>query len=323
MVVQSFVDQGLPLANVLAAASLARSTFYYRPSGGGSRGRPLSTLTLKSDGSWATNGQVVAHIEAILAMEFVDYGYLKVCHALRMDYGYLINPKKVYGIMGREGLLCKPQHIDRGKRNWVNELVPSPAGFFSHLEFDIKYIWVGGKKRNAMVLTVIDVYSRMALGHSIAWAISKHDVVRLFDRLFDHFGTPKKFFVRNDNGSQMAAALVQDYFKAVEGATQEFTKPATPQQNAHIESYHSVLERAVCQKFNFNDLEDLIDTMDRWIIFYDFKRIHSGIGYLCPYKFLLQKGVGLGSGLPLLEVLVCSNAKLTDLNNKFVQYLGC
>jgi putative transposase len=323
MVAQTFVDQGCPLSAVLAATGLARSTFYYAPREGGRRpGRPLSTLTLKGDGTWAQNPRVAADIKAILGMEFVDYGYLKVTHALRQDFGYVINPKKVYGIMAREGLLTRPQASNRGCRNWVKDLVPSPEGFFSYLEFDIKYIWVQGLRRNAMALTVIDVYSRMVLGHTIAWTISKHDVVRLFTRIFGHFGTPNRFFVRNDNGSQMAAQLVQDYFRGVEGVTQEFTKPATPQQNAHIESYHSILERAVCQRFMLQDIQDLIYTMDRWLVFYGFKRIHSGIGYLCPYKFLLQKGVDLKPGLPLLEVLVCSNAKLTDLNNKLVQYLG-
>jgi hypothetical protein len=42
---------------------------------------------------------------------------------------------------------------------------------------------------------------------------------------------PDKFIVRNDNGSQFEADIVQKYLKE-KGVTQEFTKPATPQQNA-------------------------------------------------------------------------------------------
>lgn len=37
------------------------------------------------------------------------------------------------------------------------------------------------------------------------------------------------------------ADLLQKYFKDKK-VTQEFTKPATPQQNSHIESYHSIME---------------------------------------------------------------------------------
>lgn len=52
----------------------------------------------------------------------------------------------------------------------------------------------------------------------------------------------------------------------------EFTKPDIQQQNAHIESYCSIMENKVCRKFEFIDLK----------IFYNFKRIHSGIGYKSP-----------------------------------------
>jgi len=86
---------------------------------------------------------------------------------------------------------------------------------FDYLEFDIKYIYVAGLNRNALLLTVIDVMSRWNLG-------------------------------RNDNGSQFIAERVQNFFKD-ENVKQEFCEPATPEQNAHIELYHSVLEKVICQ----------------------------------------------------------------------------
>lgn len=61
----------------------------------------------------------------------------------------------------------------------------------------------------------------------------------------------------------------------------EFTKPDIQQQNAHIESYRSIMGNKVCRKFEFIDLK----------IFYNFKRIHSGIGYKSPKQYLFQKGL--------------------------------
>ena len=87
---------------------------------------------------------------------------------------------------------------------------------------------------------------------------------------------PKQFIVRNDNGSQFEATIVQEYLRQ-KGVNQEFTKPATPQQNAHIESYHSILESAVCQRFEFEDLQDFKQVMHRWKKFYNFERIHGGV----------------------------------------------
>lgn len=54
------------------------------------------------------------------------------------------------------------------------------------------------------------------------------------------------------------------------GVIQEFTLPATPQQNAHIESYHLILESAVCQRMEFENLENARDIMNRFREFYNF-----------------------------------------------------
>lgn len=41
------------------------------------------------------------------------------------------------------------------------------------------------------------------------------------------------------------------------------------------------------------DLKEAQNTLNRFKDFYNFKRIHSGIGYKSPYKYLLQKGVDM------------------------------
>lgn len=97
------------------------------------------------------------------------------------------------------------------------------------------------------------------------------------------------FIVRNDNGSQFIASIVQEYF-VKKGVSQEFIKPATPEQNTLIESYHSIMESAVCQRFEFENLKDLKATMNRFRKFYNFERIHGGLNYLSPLKYLKKIG---------------------------------
>jgi len=215
----------------------------------------------------------------------VDYGYLKVTHWLRQQKGYRINPKKVYRLMRDANLLNKKVVRSRSKRNWVTELLPPVKTEFEYLEFDIKYVYVGGKNRNALLLSVIDVKSRWVLGQYMSWQIKQDDVMGLFDQLFSIYPLPEHFYVRNDNGSQFEATMVQKYFE-MRGITQEFCKPATPEQNAHIESYHSIIEKVVCQEYEFKDLDECRDTMNRFIRFYNFERIHSGVGYQSPCKYL-------------------------------------
>lgn len=317
MIAANFIKEGHPKKIVLQTLGIPRSSYYYKPKANGEKkGRVKSEFTLKKTGEVIDNDQVVDDIKEILSQEFVDYGYLKVTYWLREEKDYIINPKKVYRLMGEQGLLNKIVHRRKSRRNWVKELLPPATDAFEYLEFDIKYMYVAGCNRNALLLSVIDVYSRWVLGQHMDWQIKKQQVIDLFDQLFAIYPLPKHFYVRNDNGSQFEAQSVQEYFEE-KGVVQEFCKPATPEQNAHIESYHSIIERVVCQRYELESLEELQETMNRFIQFYDFRRIHSGVGYTSPFNYLLKKGIDL-SQYDLKQALdcsasgVCENATMID-----------
>jgi len=283
-----YIDQGHKIKTCLDASNLSSSTYYYTPKPG-SRGKKASSHTLRQDGKLIHNTDVVDQIRDLLRHEFVDYGYIKVCHWLRKRKGYIINKKKVYRLMKEHKLLNPNKVIQRFPRLWVTELVPDPQVVFENLEIDIKYIYVQGTKTNAMQLTVLDVKSRYVLGYCMGNSIRKKDVINLFEKIFKLFKMPRTFYVRCDNGSQFIANEVRQYFDMHSGAQQEFTKPATPEQNAHIESFHSIVSRTICQRFVFKDFEDLRQTMKRFIRFYNTDRIHSGINYECPGFIIKQE----------------------------------
>lgn len=320
MVAQQFIDDGYPVSKVLKILRLPRSSYYHKPGGTAGKGRKVSTHTLTGNGDFVSNDVVIGHIQQILSGEFVDYGYVKVTHALRQQFGYRINKKKVYRLMKQAGLLYKRTAGPKTRRLWVSDLVPQPQSYFSYLEFDIKYIWIAGQRRNALVLSVIDVFSRWVLGQMVSYSVRSEDVVVLFDQIFAIYPIPLRIYVRNDNGSQMESHVVQQYF-ADRQITQEFTKPATPEQNAHIESYHSILERVICSRYEFEDLPEAVDTFNRWLDFYNYERIHSGINYLSPYNYLLSMGIDLVKEMELKKALA-TEPPLEDLNRNTVQYLG-
>ena len=276
-----YVDQGNKVSLCCKAASLNVSSYYYL-SRGGRRGKPSSDYTMKTDGSSVSNEVVLEQIITLLNHEFVDYGYIKVCYWLRKRCGYLINKKKVYRIMKENNLLNTKRKVNRQPRLWVTELVPEPDGIFEHLELDIKYIHVQGSWRNVMQMTVLDVKSRYVLGYTQGYRIGQQDVVRLFEKIFSKIKFPSSYYIRCDNGSQFVAQSVRSYFEQRSGAQQEFTRPATPEQNGHIEAFHSIIQRTICDRFHFEDFADLSATMERFIKFYNTDRIHSGIDYESP-----------------------------------------
>ncbi len=324
MIASNFIAEGYPKKMVLEVAGVPRSSYYYQPkSSSARRGIPKSEYTYTIHGDKVTNAQVVEDIKEILAEEFVDYGYLKVSYWLRQEKNYIINPKKVYRLMKEEDLLNKASDKvkqKQNKRNWVKQLVPTPELAFDHLEFDIKYFYVAGKNRNALLLSVIDVKTRWVLGHFMAWEIKHQHVIDLFDQIFEVYPLPKSFYVRNDNGSQFIAEKVQLYFEE-KNVTQEFCKPATPEQNAHIESYHSIQERVICQQYEFDNLIEIRNTLNRFVDFYNYRRIHSGVEYQSPYKYLLSLNIDMES-YNLENALDCSICLKSKVKNVAVECEG-
>lgn len=286
MIANQFIAEGHPKKLVLDTVDIARSSYYYRPKQAVSKqGAPASEYTFFLSGKKVSNQTVVEQIIEVLSEEFVDYGYLKVTHYLRQTFNYRINPKKVYRLMRENQLLNKVKARKKSKRNWVKNLLPDTKEAFDYLEFDIKYVYIAGLNRNALLLTIIDVNTRWVMAHVLMWQLKHQQVIELFDQVFEVYPLPKHFYVRNDNGSQFEAKAVQLYFQQ-KRITQEFCKPATPEQNAHIESYHSIVEKVVCQRYEFETLKECQNTFNRFVKFYNNKRIHSGVGYQSPRQYL-------------------------------------
>lgn len=285
--------QKYPIRSVLRHCKVAASVYYYKPKQADLqlvRGIKQSVDTLCKDGNRVSNVVVIGKIKALLSQEFVDYGYLKITYYLQDECQYLINHKKVYRLMSENKLLNVPIKGIKGTKTWVSQLVPTPQNAFEQWEFDIKFIYIAQEGKYAPMLSIIDVYSRYLIAWQLEWSIKKEDVKALFTLIFQDYQMPKSVIVRCDNGSQFESYLLQEYFKEI-GVVQEFTKPATPEQNAHIESYHSIIERAVCRRCELKTLWQTQDTFRRWVEFYNAERIHSGVGYTSPEKYLKSKNI--------------------------------
>jgi len=281
-VVKGFSSNG-PLGILLDAADLSRSSYYYREKNG-VRGRRPVGYTEKVSGEIVRDGYVVSDIKTLLGQEFVSYGYVKVTHHLRKQ-GYRINKKKVYRLMKEAGLLLPRRIRTKGKREFVKEWVVHATRPYEYFEMDIKYFWLTGERRNVYVLSLLDLYSRKVAGWKLGRSIRKGDVVGLLKSLFASSPRIKGVTIRTDNGSQFLSHTVRDYLKEM-GVTHEFTHVRTPEENGHIEAFHSILETEVVRRFEYETLEELEAILNRYMIFYNKKRLHSSINYRSPDQFL-------------------------------------
>jgi putative transposase len=267
---------------LLQWSGLSHSTYYYHPYCG-KRGRKPSCHTLLTDGSVVSNESVVICIRFVLSEEFMLFtGYVKICKDLQ-SYGFRINKKKVYRLMKEHHLLCGIVIRNRGeKRQFVSYRVQQPVRPMEQLCMDIKYVYIHGEKRNALLLTVLDVYSRSILSQVLWWRLRKEQVIWLLHKMLQQHST-KGITLRNDNGSQFIAHAVREYLQE-KTVTQEFTHVATPEENCFIEAYHSILDKQLLQTTEFQDIEEAIAVFSRWRTFYNERRRHGSLGQITPTK---------------------------------------
>lgn len=269
----------IPVRWLCSWTGMSSSSWYYSPREG-RRGAQASQYTYLQDGSKVGNGKVVDHIKDILSDEFICYGYEKVSWELH-DRGFVINKKKVYRIMKEEHLLHPKRRIStQGKRSFVKQRKIEANYPLHYLVMDIKYVWIQGEQRNAYLLTIMDVFTRKVLAHTLRYSVKQQHVVLLLDGILQKYH-PKGVILRNDNGSQFLAHSVRKYL-ASKKVLQEFTHVATPEENAYIEALHSVLESDVIQRYWFDTIHYAKWKIDGYYKTYNQKRKHRSLKRQTP-----------------------------------------
>jgi transposase InsO family protein len=279
--VNEYRFRGLQFVKCLEIVGITKHQFYHKPNGKKSGKRATSETkfidSTTNEEQMVNNEKVLDEIIAIKQdTDQPDY-YKLICVALCLK-GYFINHKKVFRLMREQGLLLKRIKLT-GKR-YVKYKRAVPLKPLEILEMDIKYVWVSGSKKYAYVLTILDTFTRCALCFSVGFSMKTPKVKEAWEFVTANYlqGNVKPDIdlhieVRNDNGKQFSSEEIQQFF-ADNYLTQVFTHPYTPEENGHIESFHSTLGKAL-KNDSFDTLNDLENRLDRFYANYNNERTHS------------------------------------------------
>ena len=122
-----YINKGLRISKVAEMLNIPRSSFYRNRISDKSikPGMKNSEFTLRKDGNSTVvmnNSTVVNDIKELLSGEFVCYGYKKTAKYLNR-YGYIINRKKVSGLMSENNLLNYPYNNRKSATRVINTIV--------------------------------------------------------------------------------------------------------------------------------------------------------------------------------------------------------
>ena len=278
-------SRGITITRMLHLLGIPESTYYRKRSmihlKRGRKNSQTTCLSVGNDIVRIPDTQILLVIEELLEREFVCYGYRKVTKYLQRS-GYIINRKKVFRLMKENDLLNHTYNYRSPARRVADPIVTvnAPNEIW---EMDIKYIYIQGENRTTYFFAMIDCFTREVVGKYLGYHCTSDDVKKAMDFAFLDRGIERISHVRirSDNGTQFVSRTVE-LFLSSSNIAHERIHPAAPREDAHIESFNSILEKEVIRRFEFSSFEDAENTISRFIEFYNNERLHSAIDYKAP-----------------------------------------
>lgn len=251
-------------------------------------GRPAPGYSYTVTKHLVSDAQICDWIMELLADEYTSvYGYRKLTKILRRDHNLVINKKKVYRLCKHMNVL-RPQRQLKIKHPKVlanNRVITASNQLW---ETDIKYGWIHGEQRFFFLLSIIDVFDRAIVMYHHGLSCEAKDLVQITQealmkrQLFDKVNKP---VIRSDNGPQFVSNRFAEACQQF-GITHERIPPRTPNKNAHIESYHAILELECYQRHEFDSYQQAYNVVSRFIHNYNYNRIHGSIYDMSPYEYI-------------------------------------
>ena len=212
------------------------------------------------------------------------YGYHRIVDGLLQKYGVIMNRKKVLRIMKKYNI--QAEYIRKAKIKHKNKRIEDNVkpnllnrNFKTDKknkvwDTDVTYLIFKGSR--AYLSTIIDLYDR----HVVAYKISKtNDNKLVIDTLNEAINKEKNvhgLIIHSDQGFQYTSYE----YKAIcesNGIQISMSRKGTPIDDSPIESWHSLLKKETLYNNNITSLQEYIQLVEEWILFYNTTRLKSKV----------------------------------------------
>ena len=266
-----------PLAGLLKAAGMARSTFYYQH-------KALQVGDKYAD--------VKTRIRTIYDQHKGRYGYRRITAMLRQQ-GSLINHKTVQRLMDQLQLKSlvrvKKYRVFKGQmaRAAPNILARDFEAAQPNEKWvtDVTEFNVGGQK--LYLSPIMDLYN----GEIVAYETAKRPLLNMVEKMltsaFKRLGPGDKPILHSDQGWQYRMPQYRRYLD-LQAITQSMSRSGNCHDNAAMESFFGTLKSEFFYLNNFSSLEELQTGLDDYIQYYNQDRIKLKLKGLSPIDYRMQ-----------------------------------
>lgn len=205
-----------------------------------------------------------------------------VWHYINVNLCIKISLSSVRRILKRHSRLEKyRKHKNKPYKGISRPKILSPGDL---VEIDTIHLFNPIGKQKRYIYTIVDLYSRMAYARAYKELKPIHSLDTILEAE-QYFGFNFKM-VQSDNGLEFAR-----YFETkleAKGIQIRHTRLGRPNDNAHIERFNRTIQEECTGSYYLESesLKKLDNKILGYIDFYNYKRIHLGIGYRTPAGML-------------------------------------
>lgn len=172
-------------------------------------------------------------------------------------------PKNIF----RNNLLKKQFFQDKPNKVWVSD--------FTEIKIN---------RAKFYLCVILDLFSRKVVAYRLSIRLNSNLALLTFKDAYQNRGEPNDLLFHSDQGSQYTSIEFMNTLKALK-IKQSFSNPGNPYDNAVMESFFATLKREEVHRKKYKDYDDLKESINKYIVFYNNVRPHKSLNYLTPTKF--------------------------------------
>ena len=145
---------------------------------------------------------------------------------------------------------------------------------------DLTYVRVGNNWNYLCV--ILDLFNREIVGYSVG---KYKDASLVYRALASIKGNLNKFHIfHTDRGSEFKNYLISDLLKEF-NIKRSLSKKGNPYDNAVAEAQFKIIKTEFVRKRYFESLDHLQLELDKYVYWFNHKRIHGTLGYKTPIEY--------------------------------------
>lgn len=229
-------------------------------------------------------------VKAIFEESHGRYGYRRITAEMHRR-GYPLNHKTIRKLMLMIGIKClirkKKYRSYKGEVGLVADNVLkrnfTASSPLCKLATDVTQIEIKGRK--CFLSPVIDLFNGEILSYAVSFSPDLKLTKAMMDRLFE---SVRKFndgaIMHSDQGWQYQHVYFRNILNE-KGIIQSMSRKGNCLDNSVIESFFGIMKSELLYPNEFDSVENFIEELDKYIVWYNDKRIKLKLGGMSPVEY--------------------------------------